>query len=187
MDINKEIKDNQGLIGKVLKDIHFRNIRFDDYEELYSAGRIGLYNGIKSYNGSVKKSTYYYKCIKNEILKEIQLKNTKKRVFQDTLVSIDYEYEYKTILDELADDIDLEKDIIIKETREDVRKVIEKLDPKHQTALKLHFGIGCNPCSFTQMGKITGTTPQNMELLYKSAKRRFEKEWRKYENSRCKK
>lgn len=186
MDINKKIKDNEGLIGKVIKDIHVRNIRYDDYEEVYSAGRIGLYNGIMTYDGSSKPSTYYYKCIKNEILKTFQLKTSKKRMFEDSMRSIDYEYDEGTLEEILADDTDIEGDLILKELQEEVRKTITKLKPKHQEILKLHFGIDCEPVTFEDMINVFGTTRQNIHRTYQDAKKYFIKEWR-YENKRCKK
>lgn len=186
MDINNEIKKNEGLIGKVIKDIHFKNIRYDDYEEVYSSGRIGLFNGIMTYDGSSKKSTYYYKCIKNEILRSFQFKTSKKRMFQDNMKSIDYEYEEGTLEEVLADDTDIERDLILKETQQEVRKTIAKLKPKHQLILKMHFGIDCEPVTFEDMVDTLGTTRQNIHRAYQDAKRYFIKEW-KYGDKRCKK
>ena len=186
MDINNEIKKNEGLIGKVIKDIHFKNVRYDDYEEVYSAGRIGLYNGIMTYDGSSKKSTYYYKCIKNEILRSFQFKTSKKRKFQDNMKSIDYEYEEGTLEEVLADDTDIERDLILKETQHEVRKTIAKLKPKHQQILKMHFGIDCEPVTFEDMVDTLGTTRQNIHRAYQDAKKYFIREW-KYGDKRCKK
>lgn len=186
MDINKQIKDNEGLIGKVLKDIHFRKIRDDDFEEVYSAGRVGLYYGIMSYDGSSKPSTYYYKCIKNEILRTFQFKSSKKHKFNESFKSIDYEYEEGTLEEVLADDTDIERDLLLDELKGEVRKTIARLKPKHQEILKLHFGIDCDPVTFEDMVKIYGTTRQNIHRAYQDAKRYFIKEW-KYGDKRGKK
>ena len=184
MEINAEIKNNEGLIGKVIKDIHFRNIRYGDYEEAYSAGRIGLYNGIISYNGSTKKSTYYYRCIKNEILRTLQFNNSKKSLFQNNMSSIEYEYDYQTLLEELADDTNIEQELIVKETQEQVRKTLDKLKPNYQKILKLKFGIGCKKLTTKELAKLTGTTETNICDLCKKAKRDFEKVWLN-DNRRC--
>lgn len=186
MDINDKIKKNEGLIGKVIKDIHVRNIRQGDYEEIYSAGRVGLYNGIITYDGSVKPSTYYYKCIKNEILRTFQFKSSKKRRFQDSMKSIEWEYEEGTLEEVLAADIDLERDLLLQEMKEEVRKTILKLKPRQQRILTLHFGIDCEPTSFEKMSEMLGTTRQNIHRAYQDAKRDFEKEWR-YGDKRGKK
>lgn len=186
MDINKKIKDNEGLIGKVLKDIHFRQIKDGDYDEVYSAGRIGLYFGIITYDGSTKPSTYYYKCIKNEIMKTFQIKSAKKNKFNDSARSIEYEYEEGTLEEVLADDVDLEKELLLDELKSEVRYTISKLKPKHQEILKLHFGIDCEPVTFEKMVDIFGTTRQNIHRTYQDAKRYFIREW-KYGDKRCKK
>lgn len=186
MDINKIIKDNEGLIGKVIKDVHFRCVKYEDFEDVYSAGRIGLYNGIMSYDGSVKPSTYYYKCIKNEILRTFQFKSSKKNRFNESFRSIEYEYEEGTLEEVLADDTDIERDLILEETKKEVKETIKRLKPKYQKILILHFGIDCEPVTFEGMVEMLGTTRQNIHRTYLNAKRDFIKEW-KYENKRCKK
>ena len=186
MDINKEIKDNEGLIGKVLKDIHFRNIKDGDYEDVYSIGRFGLYKGIKTYNGECKKSTYYYKCIKNAVLREFQIKSLKKNKFQDSFVPLELNNGDGSLENLIPDDIDIERDLILEETKKDVRNTLIKLKPIYQQVLCLHFGIGCEPHTFDEMTNIFGTTPQNIYLLYKKAQRDFVRKW-KNENKRCQK
>lgn len=189
MNIDDEIKQNEGLIGKVIKDMHFTYRNFDDYEEAYSLGRIGLYKAIKTYNGEVKKSTYYYKCIKNAVKYIFQKKKTKRVQFNDNAISIYTEYDYKTLLEGLANETNIEGDMIQKETQKEiqhqVRKVIEKLKPNYQKILKLKFGIGCNPKTTKEIAAITGTTQNNICDLYKKAKRDFEREWVN-DNRRCK-
>ena len=186
MDINDLIKKNEGLIGKVLKDIHYRGIKYGDFEEVYSSGRIGLYYGIMTYDGKRKASTYYYKCIKNEILKTFQLKTSKKNQFYDSIKSIEYEYEEGTLEEILADDIDIERDLLLEETKNEVRETLKKLKPKHQLILTLHFGIDCEPVTFEKMIDIFGTTRQNIHRAYQDAKKYFIREW-KYGDKRCKK
>lgn len=186
MDINKLIKDNEGLIGKVIKDIHFRSVQQGDFEDVYSTGRIGLYNGIMTYDGTTKPSTYYYKCIKNEILKSFKEKTSNKNRFANSMRSIEYEYEDGTLEEFLADDIDIERDLLLEETKKEVRATIMRLKPKHQQILMMHFGIGCEPITFEKMIDIFGTSRQNIHRTYQDAKKYFMKEW-KYENSRCKK
>lgn len=186
MDINEQIKKNEGLIGKVIKDLHIRNMGHLDFEEVYSTGRIGLYRAIMTYDGSTKPSTYYYTCIKNEILKIFQKKRLGKNRFHDNLRSIDYEYEEGTLEEILADDVDLERDLILKETQQEVRATIEHLKPKYQMILKLHFGIDCEPVTFEDMVSVLGTTRQNIHRTYQNAKRDFIREWR-YGDKRGKK
>ena len=186
MDIDKTIKDNEGLIGKVLKDIHFRNIRYGDYEEAYSSGRIGLYNAIKTYDGSVKASTYYYKCIKNEILKDMQLKNSKRNKFNNSLFPLETNNGDGSLENLIPDDIDLENDIILEEIKREVRNTLERLKPEYKQVMILHFGIECREHTFEEISAMLGTTPQNIYLLYKKAQRKFIREW-KYDNNRSKK
>ena len=100
--------------------------------------------------------------------------------------SIDYEYEEGTLEEVLADDTDIERDLILKETQQEVRKTIAKLKPKHQLILKMHFGIDCEPVTFEDMVDTLGTTRQNIHRAYQDAKKYFIREW-KYGDKRCKK
>lgn len=186
MNIEKEIKDNEGLIGKVLKDIHFRNIKDGDFEDAYSLGRFGLYNGIITYNGTTKKSTYYYKCIKNAILREFQIKSLKKNKFQDSFLPLELNNGDGSLENLIPDDIDLERDLLLEETKKDVRETLKEIKPMYQQVLCLHFGIGCEPHTFDEITDIFGTTPQNIYLLYLKAKRDFIRKW-KNDNKRSKK
>lgn len=185
--MEKLIKDNEGLVGKVIKDLHCKFKSKEDYEEVYDAGMFGLIVGAKNYDGSSKVSTYLYKCIKNEIVRLFTYRTRQKEIPISKLYSLNYEYEEGTLEDELAMDYDLEQEIIKKETEKEVRYVLAKLKPSYQELMKKHFGIGCKEHKIRELAKEYNCSYQNIYIMYDKAKKHFIKEWRKYENSRSKK
>lgn len=79
VEIDNLIITNQGLIGKVIKDLKCYWRTEDEFQDLYDAGMIGLIKGAKEYKKELSsKSTYLYECIKNEICKSIYLNNQDK-------------------------------------------------------------------------------------------------------------
>lgn len=185
--MEKLILENEGLIGQVIKDLHCRFKNYDDYLEIYDAGMLGLIYGAKTYDGSSKPSTYLYACIKNEIVKLFQTRTRLKEIPISKIYSLEYEYEEGTLEDIIAIDYDLEANIIRDETAKEVKYVVSKLKPYHQEILKLHFGIDCEPHTLRQLAQKYNCSHQNIYRIYGIAKKHFIKEWRKYENSRCKK
>ena len=71
-------RDDRGLIYLVLNQMNLRN-KEDEY---FDVGLVGLAKGIKTYDKTkgYQRSTYYVKCIKNEICKELCFENRDKRI-----------------------------------------------------------------------------------------------------------
>ena len=77
-EIQQKVKDNMGLVGKVIKDkVHNLNgSGFYSYEDLYQIGYIGLCKAALTDKGGCF-STYAYRLIWNEICDAL-IKETKK-------------------------------------------------------------------------------------------------------------
>lgn len=107
--------ENEQLIYHILKK-HNLTHRIDD---LYDIGLIGLVRGETSYNGAknVKKSTYLYNCIKNEIFSEIRKENRSKR--KADIIPIENHH-----LENISNDTDLEQDTL---TREQINELYSNL------------------------------------------------------------
>lgn len=179
---------NKGLVSKVINDLHCKYMNREEFEELYQIGIIGLVKSAKQYDGSVKESTYFYTCIKREILKMFAYRTRQKEIPIGKKLSINFEYNEDTTLENfLVSDIDIEEEVISDETKEEVRKVIKKLKPIYQEVLNKFFGIGCAPMKLGEIAKERHCTENNIYGVFHNAKRSFEKEWLKYENNRSKK
>lgn len=75
-DCNKLVLDNTRLVHYLIKKMHINVVGGYDYDDIYQIGITGLIKAAKSYDGSVKFSTYASKCINNEIY--MFFRNTKK-------------------------------------------------------------------------------------------------------------
>ena len=80
MEENSLIEEHKGLIYLAIKENHIYWKTEDEYQDYIDAGYDGLLQGIRTYDTTkgIKPSTYYYTCIKNEMIKVITLKNRKK-------------------------------------------------------------------------------------------------------------
>lgn len=151
-------KRNEKLIYLVLK----RKGVLHREEELYDIGLIGLTNAINTFDSSkgIKESTYFYKCISNEISKFIYLQNTSKRRCPTSIISLDYEMgegEGSSYANLVPDpNVDIEHEIIEKTENEILYSAIQQLKPSYQEIIKKYFGIGTAPRNTTQLSKELG-------------------------------
>lgn len=128
-------RDDRGLIYLVLNQMKLR----DKEEEYYDVGLVGLAKGIKTFDESkgFQKSTYYVKCIKNEICKELYLERLKKREGRKYEISLNEYVDKETQEDELIDFIadenqNTEKDALLNIQKEDLKYCIELFLTKKQ-------------------------------------------------------
>lgn len=183
-EIDNLIITNQGLIGKVIKDLKCYWHTEDEFQDIYDAGMIGLIRGAKTYNKSKSSiGTYLYTCIKNEICKSIYLSEMQKRkINKKIFLSLDQPCagDDTTTIEELIRDekVNIEKEIINAITREEVRNAISKLKPKYQQILKLKYGIGCEQQSIVNIAKILGCSRKNVYALLMSARRAFKRTYK---------
>lgn len=183
-EIDNLIITNQGLIGKVIKDLKCYWHTEDEFQDIYDAGMIGLIRGAKTYNKSKSSiGTYLYTCIKNEICKSIYLSEMQKRKINKKIsLSLDQPCadDDTTTIGELIRDekVNIEKEIINAITSEEVRNAISKLKPKYQQILKLKYGIGCEQQSIVNIAKILGCSRKNVYALLMSARRAFKRTYK---------
>lgn len=184
VEIDNLIISNQGLIGKVIKDLKCYWRTEDEFQDLYDAGMIGLIKGAKEYKKELSSiSTYLYTCIKNEICKSIYLSEMQKRkINKKVYLSFDQPCadDDTTTIGELIRDekVNIENDIINSITREEVRNAISKLKPRYQQILKLKYGIECEQQSIVNIAKILGCSRKNVYSLLMSARRAFKRTYR---------
>ena len=135
--IDKEIEENMPLVSYVLqKYFHYWD------EDMFQTGCIGLIKAVKTYNPDkcAAKSTYYTKCIKNEIDGVFRKNNMKKR--SGTTISLNTNItDNLELQDTLADTINIEKTLIEKETLNVLYELIEELSYRDKIILILSFGL----------------------------------------------
>lgn len=136
-DFDKEVEKNLPLVSYILqKYYHKWN------EDMFQTGCVGLVKAVKTFDLSknVAKSTYYTKCIKNEIDSINRRNNMKKR--NGTTVSLNIGIaDNLELQDILADTINVEEDLIKNETLGLLYELIKDLSSRDKIIITLSFGL----------------------------------------------
>lgn len=120
MKLNDKLWDKwKRLVYKVAKKrLIFLTSFGYELEDVIQVGAIGLIKGVSNYNKDTGYSevTFFYKCIDNEILKEVQALRRDKRLINKNAISIETSISTDsndlTLLETISDDsINIEKDI----------------------------------------------------------------------------
>ena len=140
----QEYLENRGLIGIAFKQMHLYFRTQDDYQDYTDAGTDGLLRGIRTFdeNREVKKSTYYYTCIRNEIHKKIVEKNRLKNQRLVSLNQIANDLDGTELIDLIPGSVDIEQEIMDNETKEKLIYYIDHLPiEKDRYVIKMMFGL----------------------------------------------
>lgn len=129
----KLVLDNVNLIYLVLKRLDL----YDDHEEYFDLGMIGLVKGAKSFNKKLgyNPSTYLYRCIYNEIAYYLRRKELKTISINN---SIDEEHTFEDII---PDKKTVESDYFSHLDSILIKEAIKKLTPKEQLIINVTFGL----------------------------------------------
>lgn len=151
----------------------FGNTQFEQ-KELVSIGIIGLIKSIDTFDITkcYEFATYATKCINNEIL--MFIRKNKKYINDsslDSVVSINKDGEYLTILDTLTDDrkdfVSCYEDNLIYQI---IRVIVSKLPKREKTIVMLYFGFKDNKiysqCEISE--KLNLSQPYVSRLLSKT-------------------
>lgn len=139
----KLIVNNKKLVAYISNTYSYAN----EYDELYSAGLIGLINGIDSFNPEkgIKLSTYLYICIENQILRYLK-ENSRQLPYvslEETIhTSKDGEEIY--LKEVLAQDSEVEPSIFVENkmiTEEIIEYMKNNLSERAFSILILRFGL----------------------------------------------
>lgn len=112
-NVNCLVCDNINLVHYFAKKIKLEESGFCDYDDIFQIGSIGLVKAAKTFNGSVKFSTYASRCISNEIYMFLR----KKRNFipikslNEVMYNNDGDNEEITLLDMIPDSLDVYSEV----------------------------------------------------------------------------
>lgn len=138
--MNDEIERNLPLVSYILnKYFH----RWD--EDMFQIGCIGLIKGVRTYDKTkqTNKSTYYGKCIQNEVGAYMRRDNTKKRGKDCTTVSLSEPITSECLyLEDLMESKDNVEEIIYKnEQLRWLEEHIKLLSDNEQYVLIHYYGL----------------------------------------------
>lgn len=104
----------------------------EDAEDIVQNSFIKMYRNINDFDPSLKFSSWAYRITHNELIDWYR-----KQKRRPTLVINDNEDD--DIFSKVAGDINIEKEAIQKETKREIEKIIQDLDPKYQEIITLRF------------------------------------------------
>ena len=166
------VLENQKLVTLVIKKLNFHY----DFDELSSIGLIGLCKGAKTFDSSkgYKASTYLTRCIQNEIFcyfRNIK-KPTNKAISIDTPIA-----DNLTLEDTIADDFDIEKNMIEKDQINIAKIAMQSLNEKEKVVVVHRYEIdGAEKLTQEQLAKKLNTSQANVSRLYSHAIKKIKKE-----------
>ncbi len=139
---NKLIEHNLRLVAHVIKK--YDNTHSDP-DDLISIGTIGLIKAVSTFKSDkgIRLATYAARCIENEIL--MHFRATKKSAndlhFSDP-IDTDKDGNALTLIDVVADDVNIADDIDKKLKIERMRVLLESaLDDREREIIRLRYGI----------------------------------------------
>lgn len=156
---DQEITKHIPLIKKVIRDMHCRYRTEEEYQEYYSAGTLGLVKGAKTYDGSVKVSTYLYACIKNEIAQVFTYNSRQKRYGQvESLNKLikDGDESSGELQDTIASEEDIEKEFQERQEYEKLYRAINMLKPYKRKLIIENYGLHCKKKTIRELAKEHG-------------------------------
>ncbi len=145
------------LIFKVMRDLHCNIKDSQERQSYFEAGEMGLLKAIKNYDVSKRSTTgFIYSCIRNEILRYFTEKTSPKRYLDNAnMLPCD---EYEEVIEDI--NINIEKDLLIKETNKDLYKAIDMLKPKYKDIIVKKYGIKCHEIRHTDLAKYYNISSQ---------------------------
>ena len=115
-------------------------------EDLISIGTIGLIKAVNTFRPerNIKLATYASRCIENEILMYLRkISNMKAEVSIDEPLNVDWDGNELLLSDILGSDVDtVNSDIEHEDETNTLLSIINTLNEREQTIMRLRFGIG---------------------------------------------
>lgn len=168
----KEIEENIGLIWKVIQDLHCNLKDEEEREEYFFNGLLGLYDGVRTYDKTkgIKKTTYYYTCIKYKIIWWFKKKPPK-------LLSLNTPIKEAELIEFIPDKCNLEQEIIKKEQLEYIYKAINKLkNSQYKRVFMEYYGINQEPKKRKELALKYGVSINCICVQIKQAIKKIRKE-----------
>ncbi|MBQ2675838.1 MAG: RNA polymerase sporulation sigma factor SigK [Clostridia bacterium] len=142
----KLIEHNLRLVAHIIKKYYSAGY---DQDDLISIGTIGLIKAISSFDNTKKTrlATYAARCIENEVLMYFRSqRKTAQDISMSDPIDTDKDGNALTLIDVIADDIDIIEDIDTKMKCKRLRKYLnECLDERERSIIEYRYGLNGKP------------------------------------------
>ena len=168
---NKLIEHNLRLVAHVIKKYDSNHC---DQDDLISIGTIGLIKAVSTFkpDKGIRLATYAARCIENEILMYFRAgKKSANDVHFSDPIDTDKDGNALTLMDVVADDVNISDDIDKKMKIERMRVLLESvLDDREREILKLRYGLETEEeLTQKQVASILGISRSYVSRIEKSA------------------
>ena len=174
MTTNEKILKHYRLIYLIMNELHC-----EDWDEYFFYGLMGLYKGISTYDSAkgIKETTYYTRCIKNEILIRFNYESCQRRNHRKNEISMNTPLcDDVTIEDTLVSNIDIEETIIQKEQLDLIYKALNKArNSRYKQYLYEFYGINQPRKKLKEIALKHGVTVHNVSMSIKLGIERIRK------------
>ncbi len=127
-------------LAYLVHSVVFKYKKFDNYEDLYQEGMIGLIKAVQQYNSdtSFHFTRYAMWWIKARVVRSIKKLNL---ITVSGDENMKYLIQYDIQENDIVEDEDPEKNVLHLEKIENLRNIINSLPEKHQQIIKMRYGL----------------------------------------------
>ena len=174
---NKLVNHNMRLVAHIIKK-YYSN--YSDQEDIISIGTIGLIKGISTFDASkgARLATYAARCAENEILMHFRsLRKSAQDVSLSDYIETGSDGAALSLMDVVAEDVDLLERISTREQIQQLRKAVEKeLTEQERQVIQLRYGLqGQAPMRQREVAQITGISRSYISRIEKRALQKLRK------------
>ena len=168
---NLLIERNLRLVAHIMKKYYSQAA---DQEDLISIGTIGLIKGISTFDASkgARLATYAARCVENEILMHFRaMRKSAQDVSLSDYIETGADGAALSLMDVVADDVDLLERISTREQIRQLRKSLEtELTDQEREVVQLRYGLtGQAPMRQREVAQITGISRSYISRIEKKA------------------
>jgi len=150
--------------------IRISGISKEEAEDILQEVFIKVYQNLNNFDSSLKFSSWIYRITHNQVISNY-------RKLQARPQNVNWELN-EEMLNNISSDLDIEKEVNIKYLRENIEKVLNKLDKKYKEILILRF---FEEKSYEEMSDILKKPMGTIATLINRAKKYFKEEADKQE------
>ena len=145
--------------------IRISGISKEEAEDILQEVFIKVYQNLNNFDSSLKFSSWIYRITHNQVISNY-------RKLQARPQNVNWELN-EEMLNNISSDLDIEKEVNIKYLRENIEKVLNKLDKKYKEILILRF---FEEKSYEEMSDILKKPMGTIATLVNRAKKHFKEE-----------
>ena len=171
---NKEniVLESEKLINGVLKEKNLSYMK----DELYDICMIGFTKGLNTFDNTkgTKLKTYVVACVKKEIAKYFYVNSMKKRDGITLSYNVVVDEEGTEIIDLIADDYNLEQNILLRENNRQLYSALLTLPKKNRDIICYSYGVfGYKKMTNTELAKKYNVLKTTIEKIKIDGKKKL--------------